>query len=545
MTLAGLRRPGPRGWHLIALALGSALTIFIYVRVQLRYDERPRIAPEMSDFVLHHAGPDKRFGWWGWADQGRYVDAALAWSHGVLDPAHHWYLPGYPLLGALFTRLTPVQPFVIPDLLCLLASLVLFSLLARRLAPTLPYAGAIGAVVFVLCAAVQPRSATVWAIPWTSTPEVPLILAALLAGADFMTRPRPLTAFLAALTAVAIIGFRPADAACVTIVVGLAMLSALGSARPGWREVARYAGAALTGAAIPVVVFGAAHVAVHGWTPGGYVVQSGRIGFDWRLLPLRWVTVMIDPRPLFPIGQGLAQRFWWIMPGMAGMLACLIAPGVRVRRLHLCVAALVAAELAMILSYRDLHPAGLWKYENHHYFKWMVPLFGFYGVLLLRALTTPRLMLSAGMSVAVVFAGLFMWRVDLTDYRPLPVTHEGGVVRISLPAGWPRVREAIVAPLSGSWRDIYFGRHALETDGRSYEGDSDFKATPRDGDTLIQPLRPMGTAPAVLTLAPGIRIEDGAGAPMMARQRLTWGLPCWFGLNHCRVTLPIDAPGVR
>eukprot|EP01035_Chromulina_nebulosa_P034043 gene34043-45631_t len=61
-------------------------------------------------------------GWWSWSDQFRYLRAATAWAGGDLDPAQHWYWPGYPLLAAPFVGLTPAQPFLIPDLLCLLAS---------------------------------------------------------------------------------------------------------------------------------------------------------------------------------------------------------------------------------------------------------------------------------------------------------------------------------------------------------------------------------------------------------------------------------------
>ncbi len=77
-------------------------------------------------------------GWWTWWDQGRYLDAALAWAAGDLDPSRHFYLPGYPLLAAPFVHLTPAQPFWWPDLACLLAAMMLFALLAARLASRIP-----------------------------------------------------------------------------------------------------------------------------------------------------------------------------------------------------------------------------------------------------------------------------------------------------------------------------------------------------------------------------------------------------------------------
>ena len=96
--------------------------------------------------AVHGLGPRSSVppdGWWHWTDQGRYVRAALAWASGDLDPARHWYLPGYPLLGAAFARLTPAQPFYLPDLAGSVAAAWLFSRLAARLmqgpdSPTAP-----------------------------------------------------------------------------------------------------------------------------------------------------------------------------------------------------------------------------------------------------------------------------------------------------------------------------------------------------------------------------------------------------------------------
>lgn len=89
---------------------------------------------------LHHprrpAGAGYDQGWWaaGW-DQPRYLRAALAWASGTLDPAEHWYLPGYSLLAAPFVHVTPANPFLLPNLALLLASLWLTAALAARLVP--------------------------------------------------------------------------------------------------------------------------------------------------------------------------------------------------------------------------------------------------------------------------------------------------------------------------------------------------------------------------------------------------------------------------
>src|SRR6476620_9654805 len=80
----------------------------------------------------HSARPQigGRLGWWAWADQGLYFKSAVAWSQGNLDPNQHWYLSGYPLLAAPFIKLMSVHAFVLPNLICLLASLWFFTRIA-------------------------------------------------------------------------------------------------------------------------------------------------------------------------------------------------------------------------------------------------------------------------------------------------------------------------------------------------------------------------------------------------------------------------------
>jgi hypothetical protein len=80
-----------------------------------------------------HIGGD--LGWLNWFDQSWYYSGAKGWASGNLDPKLHLYLPGYSLLAAVFLPLLSVHAFLAVDLLCLLASLWLFSRLATRLAP--------------------------------------------------------------------------------------------------------------------------------------------------------------------------------------------------------------------------------------------------------------------------------------------------------------------------------------------------------------------------------------------------------------------------
>ena len=68
-------------------------------------------------------------GWNGWWDQSNYLKSATALAHGNLQPSQHWYPLGYALLGAPFVYVTPVEPFLIPNLALLLCFCLLYLLI--------------------------------------------------------------------------------------------------------------------------------------------------------------------------------------------------------------------------------------------------------------------------------------------------------------------------------------------------------------------------------------------------------------------------------
>ena len=510
-----------RHLDLAALLAASSATALRYARLHAVLGVSA--APSLALLEASPGAPPAGYGWWSWWDQSRYIEAALAWSHGVLAPADHWYLPGYPLLGAAFARLTPDQPFMLPDLACMVGALWLFAALAARLLGDVPHGRALGAAVFVATAALPNRALWSWVVPWTTTPEAPCLFGCLLAAARFLESRRPRDAFFAALAGTATAGFRSADAAAVVVAVsGAAMGWTLVHAWPGWRRAGRVAAAAFAGAAIPAAVFGSAYLAVFGLRPNGYLTLSGAFGFEWRLLPLRWVALMIDPKPLFPDGQGLAAAFPWIAPGVAGMAACLVTPLGVPRRLHALVIGATLLDCALFLAYRDLHPTGLWRFGNFHYFKWTLPVFGLYAVQLLRALARPSRWPALATATAAVL-GLFFWRTELIPVAPLPAASSAR--DLSFPSGLPHLDDALLARADGDWVGLYGAGSAIRAGDRVFRSFYDFKVFLRAGVVMVLPLRAMPAVPSTLQLAPGTSL-DLETAPILARQTLSWGLPC-------------------
>lgn len=506
--------------------------------LQLHAVLAPVQAPPLAFFQQQHdAVPPSQYSWWSWWDQRYYLEAALAWSQGVLDPAYHWYLPGYPMLGAPFAWLTPAEPFMVPDLACFLASLWLFAALAARVLGGMPYARSIGAAVFVATMALPERLLWAWVVPWTSTPQTPCILACLLATARFAERPRAGAAFAATLAGVTTAAFRPADAAIVMAVSGATLAWTMLRHRPTWPVVA----AGFAGATVPSAIFGGAYLVLYGWHVSPYVALSNAIGFEWRLLPLRWVTLMIDPVPLLPDGRGLAAAFPWILPGIAGMAATIFR---RERALHGLVAGAALLDCLVFLTYRDLHPTGLWRLGNYHYFKWMLPVFGLYAVLWLRLLVqAPRLAVVTGVGVAVALA---CWRGELTGGVAL---RSASAQVLELPAGLPHIRDAVLGAGIGDLAQLYQPGSQIRSGAATFDSFADFKVFSWSNLFLVVPLRPLPASPSTLRLA-GAATVDPAVTPLLAHQSLVWGLPCWVAPARpvCRrqwliPPLPLPADG--
>ena len=302
-------------------------------------------------------------GWWAWFDQERYFAAATAWSQGNLDPAKHWYLPGYPILAAPFVPLLSVHAFLVPNLACLLLSFWLFSRISGVLAGHLRHARLLGAALFGLVTVASPLGRDIWVVPWSTTGSVPLVYSSLLAGILFCRTPeRWALAFAAGLAGGLVAAFRPVDV--LPIALGCALGAAFAGLHAGrFAPIIKGAVAAIAGVVAAVCLLGAMYLPIYGLHESGYIIASSMIGFDWRLIPLHWVTLVLDARPLLEDSQGLVEAFPWVALGLGGLVVFLVLPLVGIdRSVHLTVASAAVAHILIYMAYRDLHPGGLFRF---------------------------------------------------------------------------------------------------------------------------------------------------------------------------------------
>jgi hypothetical protein len=480
--------------------------------------------------IVHHEHPARPTagvignGWWFWFDQSHYLAAAQALARLDFSPAAQNYEPGYAALAAPFVRLMPADPFFVPNLVALLVACWLFGGIGRRVLGPAVWARPASMLLFVLATVGDHQSAVVWAVPWTTTPTAPLLLGALLSTLRFLEQPRPWPCFLAAFLSCAIVAFRPGDAIIATLPCAMMIVWTLFRSWPGPRVGALILLAGITGAACALGPVIALHAAVWGLSESPYMIASKQIGFNFHLLPLRWVLIIIGPTPLTE-GRGIAMVFPWVISGIAGMLACLAFPGREGRAPHLLLAAAVVFSLVLFLSYRDLHPPGIWGMGNVHYFKWLLPFFALYTLALVLALAiSPKRIALLLVAVGSIIA-LFCWRPEL---RAAPGTPAGIVQapnRLTLPQGLPHIDDAVLVAGTGGWGDIYQGFYLAHAPHRDYEATVDFKAYPRPGGFLLIPLNRIG--PDTTFVFPGVRL-DLSTPPVALRQALVFSPPCWL-----------------
>jgi hypothetical protein len=481
-------------------------------------------------------------GWIGWFDQGFYYKAALAWAHGNLDPAQHWYLPGYTLFAAPFAALMPLHAFLLPDLIALLAATWLFGRLAERVAPELPSAGLVGSVVFFVCSVALPTLRDVWVVPNSSSLSTPIIYAALLSTVLFCRDGgRPVWVFLAALACCALAGMRPSDSMAPTVAAAAGIGVSLLIHRGGVRRISLSVVGGLLGAAVIAGTLGLAYYALYGTAKSGYVQLSMMLGFEWRLLPLRWVLLVLDPRPVLADGKGLIEGFPWIVPGMAGCAAALVVPAVRARGLRLVNAVVVGGaclHVAIYLCYRDLHPGGLFQFSNFHYFKWVLPVMALYAVRFGWALAVGPQRVATALVGVVPLVILLPWRISLDAVTPpVPLAPSYSGLALNFTADFNDVHNVLMVPTNADPGRLYGGGHSVDIGGRNW-GFVEFRAYPQPGGFMLTPLRPLGAGPAVLKLEPGTGAFRTSALPVLARQNIVFGVPClvWSERRACGPT---------
>jgi hypothetical protein len=456
--------------------------------------------------------------WFAWADQAAYYVSARGWATLDFSSSQHLYPAGYALLAAPFYWLFPAEPFAILDLLCWIAAMWLFAALGARLLGRTPGALALAGTVFALVEVADGRVLYTWEVPWTSTPAATLTFAALFMAARQLEAPPSWQSAVAAGCAGLVALIRPTDALIVMPITGLLLLAgALADRRGAVGKLACVAAGFAVGPLLLVVT----HLLTQGLALGRYFTLSRLIGFEPLLLPLRWVTLMLGPQPLYPTGEGIAWVYPYVLPGLGGVIVAILSD--RGRRLaHVAVGGGAVAMLCLYLCYRDLQVLGLFTIGNQHYFKWTIPIFALYA-LLLPVITLRHRCWGVTGGAIVTVALLSLWRpAILAGELHASVLPDGS--GLSLPDGLPNVNDRLDVRAPDNFLTIYYGNHTIDGPDRPLLAGVDFKVVSIPNGLSLIPLRPL-QGPTMLHLAPPLRLDPRSTVHSL-RQGIVFGLPC-------------------
>ena len=432
-------------------------------------------------------------GWWGWYDQGKYLASTLAFAHGDLDPAKHWYPLGFSLLAAPLAWAAPNHPYFLIGLASLIAAFAAFLAFARRLGIAAPWA----ALIFALGSMGDPMLIRDWAVPWNTAPATAFLWTmAAAAAASLQGRPRPL---VVGLCAAAVVACRPTDAV-TTLPCLLAAAWAAWYGTRRWAEIGRL----VAGGAAVSLGYLALHVAIYGMAATPYMIDSQKIGFTMTDFGWRAYVILVDPRSWFQDGQGMLRRFPWMILGFAGILMAWRRGVVAVM-----LATMLMAHMALYISYVDLMPTGLWRFLNVHYFTWAMPGYALFAALLLWDLTRRADWRWAAGSVALVLA--------ISAIRLEPT---------SVGVGQPAKMIDIAGPVP-PFMATYMSRLPAHDDTGPLLNIQSIRAFPIATGTRVIGIRRWITGPLVW--------EDGTPAGMNAQGAQTrysislrWGWPRWL-----------------
>ncbi len=443
-------------------------------------------------------------GWWGWFDQGRTLESLRAFAAFDLSAARHWYPVGYSLLGVPFPSMGfRAHPFVVVDLVCLLATFWAFVAVAGACGVRRAWA----CLVFVLAVTWDSQIFSEWVIPWNSTPAAALVWAVLAVCARWLAGVRHPVLLGALAGAVPL--FRPTEAPAVALCVAWVLVADWRAGVLGRRTLLGVAagGALLVGAGVGL------HLAIHGPRASEYMLLSRRLGFSVRDLGWKAYVLLADPYWWFWDGPGLLRRAPWVALGFAGMVAALVRG-----RASGMLAAALTVHLLLYVSYVDLLPTGLWRFNNVHYFKWAVPGYALLAWLLVRDMVPWRWRLPSFVAAGAVVA---MAGVSLVRVAPRAAGADEAAKMLEYRGDAP------------GFDASYFGAFRLR-DGRGVLANiSDVRAFPVPGG-----MRVIGLSRRIegdVVFEPGHGLPDGlvAGVPERFVPALVLGRPCWVPGSLC------------
>jgi hypothetical protein len=333
-------------------------------------------------------------GWWGWFDQGQYLQTTTNLAHGQFKPSVYWF--GYPALGAPFLYLFPRHPYFIPNIA--MALVMVWALYASSRLYMSRLESVLIVYVFIWLDPLLRDECLV--IPWNT---MPAYAAFFLCIYLLVLRPGP---------------GRRADFAICAVVCGIAMFArpteilALGVIYlfgllrfKTWKDGAWAAGyLGVVGTGVAALTFGLNYYFYHQLGSPYMTVESGKVSaanFGLKLYQFVFDSRFLTGDEALPAGtrtHALLSRYPEVLFLLRdrGWVAWGLILG-------------IATELGFYLCYNPFNnPPYAWSYGQWHYIAWVLPWLGLATYLSIRQafFHLPRTAFFVALLLPIVFACL-------------------------------------------------------------------------------------------------------------------------------------------
>ncbi len=432
-------------------------------------------------YALHPARPGNADvqGWWGWHDQGLYLNSAKAFALADFSPEQHFYPPLYPALGVLFLGWSGEHPFFAPNLVAFLWVCFVFIRFSDQY---LPRTGSVS--VLLLALLLNWRVSENYIIPWNSILSDALLATGFLAlvwlaEAEKGVRGRVngWQIAVAALCLGMIVPTRPPDAVA-GLIAGMGIIAGclkVWKIAPERLPRVHVLAAALSAAACGPLVQLIFNRLVHFDPERNYILRHAS-GYHLAELPVKFVSFWLDASALYgKSGIALTEHYPWLLASLAGCLWALVCGDRGLRIVSLAVAALFIT----YLPFAYIIPNVMWRFMSIHYFKWTFPYLGLFAVLLVKNAVSAWRGSSGRLlpTSLLLFVPLILLSLHLvSEVRELRVRDQGesGGIAFEFPAGMGMTDFVDVSGLSRNASATNGSDPRVIADGRELEWLMDF-----------------------------------------------------------------------
>lgn len=386
--------------------------VFIFLLVALQFWVYFNYAPNPA---LPNAGD----GWWGWWDQGKYIQSTRALASGNFDSAEHWYPLGYSLLAVPFAWLNPREPFIFVNAISLALYALAFIKIFR------PHLGRIATLLVLFGSLLLPMSVEEggvgsfpvlrqFVVPWSTIPVAAtyLWIIYLLQKMETEARTSSIADLWLGMLAAFVLVTRPIDVAPLFLAGAYYLWIRLRKEKSA-AHIAR----AIMGAATVLGFVLVLMLLIHGGLATPYSKTSTDIGLGFGNLLERFYAIFISAKATWnePLSIFALQPWLFVLTPLA-LCWLLLAP----RQAFLPVSLMIASCLVYV-SYNDFAPHNLMRFMLVHYLVWVLPVLAAAGLCGGVLLVRRKQWLSFGLvAVAAPFL-LSSYRVQPTVVTPREV----------------------------------------------------------------------------------------------------------------------------